>query len=81
MNNFGPRKRVLLGAGIIPTSIRQIVEREPVVLFDRGQQVLSFLNVHDTVRATMIAFASDKANDEIFLLANPTPSQDGRYGN
>ncbi len=73
VNNYGPKKRVLRGAGIIPTAIRRIVEEKPVLLFNNGQQVRNFLNVRDTVKATLGVLQNDKANNEIFLLAEPTP--------
>ncbi len=73
VNNFGPRKRVLQDAGIIPTTIRRIAEKKPVVLFDTGEQTRNFLNVKDTIRATFNALQNPDANNELFLLADPTP--------
>lgn len=73
VNNFGPKKRVLQGAGIIPTAIRSIVENQKVVLYGRGEQIRNFLNVRDTVDVVMKIINNPVFVNEVFLLADPIP--------
>ena len=55
-NNYGPRQNDKSYAGVIPITIKRIMNGETPVIFGGGNQTRDFLYVEDTARATIDAF-------------------------
>jgi UDP-glucose 4-epimerase len=68
-NNFGPRKAVMSGAGIIPTAIQRIAQGLPVQIFGDGSATRDFVFVTDTARAVVLAMFNNCSRGEIFNVA------------
>lgn len=71
-NNYGPRKRVLAGAGIIPSAIGRIARGLPVHIFGDGSAARDFVFVTDTARAVVKATFNEESRGGIFNLASGT---------
>jgi UDP-glucose 4-epimerase len=69
-NNYGPRKRVLARAGIIPTAIRRLARGSAVQVSGAGLQSRDYIYVTDTVAAVVIALRSPAAVGEIIHVAS-----------
>jgi len=69
-NNYGPRKRVLAKAGIIPTAIRCLSSGQPVTIFSDGMQARDYVFVEDTARAVQLALISEEALGETIHIAS-----------
>lgn len=52
-NNFGPRQNEKTYAGVVPTTIRKILDGEPPVIFGDGNQTRDFTYVEDTAEAAV----------------------------
>ncbi len=69
-NNYGPRKKVLTGAGIIPRAIVNFSKGETLYLVDGGEASRDFIFVEDTVRAVISIIQNpEKAKNQLFVLA------------
>jgi UDP-glucose 4-epimerase len=71
-NNYGPRKRVLAGAGIIPSAIGRISRGLPVHIYGDGSAARDFVFVTDTARAVVEAAFNPASSGGIFNLATGT---------
>ena len=73
-NNYGPRKRVLSGAGIIPQAIKAFAAHEPLKLVDNGETMRDFVFVEDTARAVIeIIKKPELTKNELFVIATGVP--------
>lgn len=69
-NNYGPRKKVLKGAGIIPQAIKAFATGEQLRLVNDGQTSRDFVFVEDTARAVVAILKNPEASkNETFVLA------------
>ena len=66
-NVYGPRQRPdSMYAAAVPIFARRLLDRKPVTVFGDGGQTRDLINVHDVVRANLIASQHPKAPGQIF---------------
>jgi nucleoside-diphosphate-sugar epimerase len=66
-NVYGPRQRPdSMYAAAVPIFARRLLDRKPVTVFGDGGQTRDLINVHDVVRANLIASEHAKAAGKIF---------------
>jgi len=66
-NVYGPRQRPdSMYAAAVPIFARRLLDGKPVTVFGDGGQTRDLINVHDVVRANLIASAHAKAPGKIF---------------
>jgi nucleoside-diphosphate-sugar epimerase len=66
-NVYGPRQRPdSMYAAAVPIFIRRLLDGKPVIVFGDGGQTRDLINVHDVVRANMIASEHPKAAGKVF---------------
>ncbi|MDP2414344.1 dTDP-glucose 4,6-dehydratase [Daejeonella sp.] len=69
-NNFGPRQNEKNYAGVIPLTIRRIMEGEKPVIFDDGTQTRDFFYVKDSAYWTAEIYKNEEAHGQIINLAS-----------
>ena len=69
-NNYGPRKKVMRGAGIIPSAIRNLSRGLPVQLYGGGTTSRDFVYVEDTARAVLQVLGADRVKGEVLHVAS-----------
>lgn len=69
-NNYGPRKKVLRSAGIIPTVIRNLSKGLPIQLYGGGSASRDFVYVEDTARAVMKVLGAEQVKGEVLHVAS-----------
>jgi len=69
-NNYGPRKRVLKRAGMIPTAIRNLSLGRPIELFGGGIASRDFVYVDDTANACMRVLQAGNVTGEVLHVAS-----------
>ncbi|MBS3133747.1 GDP-mannose 4,6-dehydratase [Candidatus Woesearchaeota archaeon] len=52
-NNYGPRQNMEKYAGVIPLTIKRILNNENIIIFGDGNQTRDFIYVEDTVNAVI----------------------------
>ena len=66
-NVYGPRQRPdSMYAAAVPIFARRLLDRQPVTVFGDGSQTRDLINVHDVVRANLIASEHPHAAGKIF---------------
>jgi UDP-glucose 4-epimerase len=66
-NVYGPRQRPdSMYAAAVPIFIRRMLDGKPVTVFGDGGQTRDLINVHDVVRANLIASAHPDAPGKVF---------------
>ena len=66
-NVYGPRQRPdSMYAAAVPIFIRRLLDSRPVTVFGDGGQTRDLINVHDVVRANLIAAEHPSAAGEVF---------------
>jgi nucleoside-diphosphate-sugar epimerase len=66
-NVYGPRQRPdSMYAAAVPIFIRRLLDGKPVTVFGDGGQTRDLINVHDVVRANLIASAHPNAAGKVF---------------
>ena len=66
-NVYGPRQRPdSMYAAAVPIFARRLLDRKPVTVYGDGGQTRDLINVHDVVRANLIASEHPKAPGKIF---------------
>jgi nucleoside-diphosphate-sugar epimerase len=66
-NVYGPRQRPdSMYAAAVPIFIRKLLDGKPVTIFGDGGQTRDLINVHDVVRANLIASEHPNAAGEVF---------------
>lgn len=70
-NNYGPRKRVLKGAGIIPQTIRALKEGREINLYANGLTARDYVYVTDTARAVKLLIDNyELSKQRIYVIAS-----------
>lgn len=69
-NNYGPRKKVLKRAGIIPTVIRNLSRDLPVRLYGGGAASRDFVYVEDTAQGVLKILEADHLKGEVLHIAS-----------
>jgi len=69
-NNFGPRQNEGNYAGVIPITIKRILNGEPPVIYDDGQQTRDFIYVKDTAKWTVEIYKNLNTRGEIINLSS-----------
>lgn len=69
-NNYGPRQNEGSYAGVIPVTIKRIMNGEKPIIYGDGKQTRDFIFVGDTVAGTIKIYQNKKARGEIFNLAS-----------
>lgn len=69
-NNYGPRQNDKSYAGVIPLTIKRIINGEPPVIYGDGNQTRDFTFVTDTVKATIDAYKSQDTRGRIINIAS-----------
>ncbi len=69
-NNFGPRQNDKSYAGVIPLTVKRILNNEQPVIFGDGTQTRDFIFVKDTVNATIDAYKSDQTRGRTINIAS-----------
>ncbi|MBM3124393.1 MAG: NAD-dependent epimerase/dehydratase family protein [Chloroflexi bacterium] len=66
-NVYGPRQRPdSMYAAVIPIFIRRMLDGQPAIVFGDGLQTRDLINVHDVVRANLIASRHPAAAGQVF---------------
>ena len=66
-NVYGPRQRPdSMYAAAVPIFIRRLLDGRPVTVFGDGSQTRDLINIHDVVRANLIAAAHPEAAGKVF---------------
>src|SRR5688572_21730258 len=66
-NVYGPRQRPdSMYAAAVPIFARRLLDNKPVTVFGDGGQTRDLINVHDVVRANLVASEHAKASGKVF---------------
>jgi UDP-glucose 4-epimerase len=68
-NNYGPRQNEGSYAGVIPLTIKRILNGEKPIIYDDGKQTRDFIYVTDTAKATIDIYKNEETRGEIINLA------------
>lgn len=71
-NNYGPRQNWGQYAGLIPLTVRRMVEGEPIVVFGDGRQTRDFIYVTDTTDAVVRIASSENTRGRVINVASGT---------
>jgi UDP-glucose 4-epimerase len=69
-NNYGPRQNEQSYAGVIPLTIRRILENEPPVVFGDGKQTRDYLYVTDTASAAVKIYDCKNTRNRVLNIAS-----------
>ena len=69
-NNYGPRQNEGSYAGVIPLTIKRILNGKKPILYDDGKQTRDFIYVTDTAKATIDIYKNEKTRGEFINLAS-----------
>jgi len=69
-NNYGPRQNDKRYAGVIPTTIKRIINGEKPVITGDGSQTRDYIFVKDTVEAIYRAYKTPKSRGEIINISS-----------
>lgn len=69
-NNFGPRQNEGSYAGIIPITIKRILNGDNPIIFDDGEQTRDFIYVDDTANWTVEVYNNESTRGKILNLAS-----------
>lgn len=72
-NNFGPRQNEGSYAGLIPKTMKRILDGQPPIVFGSGEQARDFVYVGDTARAAIRLALSDQVDGKVINLASGAP--------
>jgi UDP-glucose 4-epimerase len=66
-NVYGPRQRPdSMYAAAVPIFIRRLLDGKPITIYGDGGQTRDLINIHDVVRANLVAAAHPSAPGQIF---------------
>ncbi len=65
-NNYGPRQNDKSYAGVIPLTIKRIINKKQPVIYGDGNQTRDFIFVGDTAKATVKSYKSKNTRGKIF---------------
>ena len=75
-NVYGPRQRPdSMYAAAVPIFIRRLLDGKPVTVFGDGGQTRDLINVHDVVRANLIAAEHPNAAGKVFNICTGTETR------
>jgi UDP-glucose 4-epimerase len=69
-NNFGPRQNDKSYAGVIPLTVKRLMNDESPIIFGDGFQTRDFLYVEDTANNTIKLFKTEEARGKIINLGS-----------
>jgi len=69
-NNYGPRQNERVYAGIIPTTVRRILEGKGPVIFGDGEQTRDYLYVTDTANALVSAYRNNNTRGKVINIGS-----------
>ncbi len=69
-NNYGPRQNDKSYAGVIPITVKRIMDNKKPIIFGDGKQTRDFIYVEDTANATIKLFKSRVARGKIVNLGS-----------
>lgn len=69
-NNYGPRQNEGSYAGVIPLTIKRIMDDEPPVIFGDGRQTRDYLYVTDTAEAAIKIYNSARTRGRVLNIAS-----------
>lgn len=69
-NNYGPRQNENSYAGVIPLTIKRILQGENPVIFGDGKQTRDYLYVTDTAQATTKIYNNKKTRGKVLNIAS-----------
>jgi UDP-glucose 4-epimerase len=69
-NNYGPRQNEGSYAGIIPITIKRIMNGEKPIIFDDGEQTRDFIYVKETADWTIELYKNEETRGEFINLAS-----------
>ena len=69
-NNYGPRQNEGSYAGVIPITIKRIINGDKPVIFGDGKQTRDYIYVTDTANATINIYMNEDTRGEIINLAS-----------
>jgi UDP-glucose 4-epimerase len=71
-NNYGPRQNEGSYAGVIPITIKRIIEGKAPLIYGDGKQTRDFIYVADTVRAAIAAYREPKTRGNVINVGSGT---------
>ncbi|WP_181391497.1 dTDP-glucose 4,6-dehydratase [Methanospirillum stamsii] len=69
-NNYGPRQNEGSYAGLIPITVKRILQGLPPVIFGDGKQTRDYLYVTDTARAAIDIYYNTNTREEVLNIAS-----------
>ena len=69
-NNYGPRQNEGSYAGVIPLTIKRILNDETPVIYGDGKQTRDYLYVTDTANAAICVYNSKSTRDKVLNIAS-----------
>lgn len=70
-NVYGPRQSLSNPyTGVTAIFISRLKNKQPLVIYEDGQQTRDFVSVHDMVEAFILAMEKDHANNEVFNIGS-----------
>jgi UDP-glucose 4-epimerase len=69
-NNYGPRQNEGSYAGLIPITIRRILQNEPPIIFGDGKQTRDYLYVTDTAKAAINIYKKTNTRNKVLNIAS-----------
>lgn len=70
-NVYGPRQSLSNPyTGVTAIFISRLKNKQPLVIYEDGQQTRDFVSVHDMVEAFILALEKDHANNEVFNIGS-----------
>ena len=69
-NNYGPRQNDGSYAGVIPLTIKRIINKEPPVIFGDGKQTRDYIYVTDCIDAAIKIYLSQRTRNKVLNIAS-----------
>lgn len=69
-NNYGPRQNELSYAGVIPLTIKRILNDECPIIYGDGKQTRDYIYVTDTARMAIEIYKNEKARGKIINIGS-----------
>lgn len=69
-NNYGPRQNDKAYAGVIPTTIKRILEDKPPIIFGDGEQTRDYIYATDTAKAMIEVYGNKKTRGKVINIAS-----------
>lgn len=69
-NNYGPRQNEGSYAGVIPATIKRILEGKPPIIYGDGKQTRDYLYVTDTAKAAVHIYNSKRTRSKVLNIAS-----------